>query len=103
MTESTKPTRSTRRKLQGVVISSKMKKTITVMWQRQVMHPRVRKIVQRRTRLHAHDEHDEAKVGDLVEIAETRPISKTKTWRLVRVVRRAHAGLREETAAQAAQ
>jgi small subunit ribosomal protein S17 len=96
MTEQVKTERSTRRKLQGVVVSSKMQKTITVMWARQVKHPRVHKIMQRRTKLHAHDENNEARVGDLVEIAATRPLSKTKTWRLVKVLRRAHAGLRDE-------
>ena len=95
-----KSERNNRRKLQGIVISNKMQKTITVLWQRQVKHPRVHKIVQRRTKLHAHDENNEAKVGDLVEIAATRPLSKTKTWRLVKVLRRAHAGLREETGAE---
>ncbi|MBX3459553.1 MAG: 30S ribosomal protein S17 [Planctomycetes bacterium] len=84
-----KTQRGNRRKLQGVVVSSKMHKTITVLWERQVMHPRVHKIVKRKTKLHAHDENNEAKVGDLVEIQATRPISKTKTWRLVRVVRQA--------------
>jgi small subunit ribosomal protein S17 len=98
MAEQTTVERSTRRKLQGVVVSNKMQKTITVLWERQVMHPRVHKIVKRRTKLHVHDEKDEAKVGDLVEIQATRPLSKTKTWRLVRVLRRAHAGLREEAA-----
>jgi small subunit ribosomal protein S17 len=91
--------RNNRRRLQGIVVSSKMQKTITVLWSRQVKHPRVHKIVQRRTKLHAHDENNEAKVGDLVEIAATRPLSKTKTWRLVKVLRRAHAGLRDEVEA----
>jgi small subunit ribosomal protein S17 len=54
--------------------------------------------MKRRKKLHAHDEKNEAHVGDLVEIMATRPISKIKTWRLVRVLRRAHEGLREETA-----
>lgn len=96
MPEQTTTERSTRRKLQGVVVSNKMTKTITVQWERQVKHPRVHKIVKRRTRLHAHDEKNEAQVGDLVEIQSTRPLSKTKAWRLVRVLRRAHEGLREE-------
>ncbi|MCK6438724.1 MAG: 30S ribosomal protein S17 [Planctomycetes bacterium] len=80
-------TRGRRRKLQGVVTSTKMQKTITVLWQRQVRHQRFGKFVQRHTKLHAHDEQGTAKVGDLVEIMETRPISKMKRWRLVRVVR----------------
>ncbi len=97
MAEEVKTARNNRRKLQGIVVSSKMQKTITVLWQRQVKHPRVHKIMQRRTKLHAHDEKNEANVGDLVEIAATRPLSKTKTWRLVKVLRRAHAGLRDES------
>lgn len=96
MAEQTTTERNTRRKLQGVVVSNRMNKTITVQWERQVKHTRVHKIVKRRTRLHAHDENNEAKEGDLVEIQATRPLSKTKTWRLVRVLRRAHEGLREE-------
>lgn len=81
--------RSQRRRIQGIVKSAKMQKTITVLWQRQVKHPRYGKYVQRHTKLHAHDENNEAKVGDLVEIMATRPLSKTKTWRLVRVLRKA--------------
>lgn len=90
--------RNQRRSIQGVVKSAKMHKTITVLWQRSVKHPRYGKYVQRHTHLHAHDENNEAKVGDLVEIMATRPLSKTKTWRLVRVVRRAHAALGAATA-----
>jgi small subunit ribosomal protein S17 len=98
MTDAAKETRNQRRRVQGVVTSDKMEKTITVMWERQVKHPRTFKYVKRRRRLHAHDENNEAHVGDLVEIMATRRISKNKTWRLVRVVRRAHEGLREEAA-----
>lgn len=79
-----------RRVIQAVVLSTKMEKTITVQWERQVRHPRFHKFVKRNTKLHAHDEKQEAKVGDLVEIMETRPLSKSKRWRLVRVVRHAH-------------
>lgn len=108
MTTSTKTTkqdtnakaeRNPRRRLQGIVSSNKMQKTITVIWERQVRHQRYEKIVKRRTKLHAHDEHNEAKVGDLVEVMATRPLSKTKTWRLVKVLRRAHAGLDEASMA----
>ncbi|MCC6574524.1 MAG: 30S ribosomal protein S17 [Planctomycetes bacterium] len=81
--------RNQRRTIQGIVKSAKMQKTITVLWQRSVKHPRYGKFVQRHTKLHAHDEKNEAKVGDLVEIMATRPLSKTKTWRLLRVLRRA--------------
>jgi small subunit ribosomal protein S17 len=75
-----------------------MQKSITVLWERQVMHPMTHKYVKRRKKLHAHDENNEAHEGDLVEITATRPMSKLKSWRLVRVLRRAHAGLRDEAA-----
>ncbi|MCA8915960.1 MAG: 30S ribosomal protein S17 [Planctomycetes bacterium] len=99
MTEGTEK-RNQRRRLQGVVTSDKMEKTITVLWERQVMHPRTHKYIKRRKKLHAHDEKNEAHIGDTVEIAATRPMSKIKTWRLVKVLRRAHAGLREEASAE---
>ena len=82
--------RNDRRTVQGVVQSIKMKKTITVLWTRQVKHPRYGKIMQRNTKLHAHDEKEEAKEGDLVDLMACRRLSKTKTWRLLRVVRKAH-------------
>lgn len=85
--------RNQRRRRIGTVVSNKMQKTITVLWQRPVRHARYGKFVKRNTKLHAHDENNEAKVGDLVEIMATRPLSKTKNWRLVRVVRKAHEGL----------
>ncbi|MCG3184291.1 MAG: hypothetical protein ICCCNLDF_02404 [Planctomycetes bacterium] len=103
MAEEKNNERNQRRRLQGVVTSDKMEKTITVLWERQVKHPRTHRYVKRRKKLHAHDEKNEAHVGDLVEIMATRPLSKLKSWRLVRVVRRAHEGLREETEAAAAQ
>lgn len=80
-----KPARSAR----GIVISDKMEKTVVVEVSRKVRHPLYEKFVSRRTRLHAHDEKGEAKEGDTVEIALTRPLSKTKNWRLVRVVQQA--------------
>jgi len=82
--------RNDRRTVQGVVQSIKMKKTITVLWARQVKHPRYGKIMQRNTKLHAHDEKEEAKEGDLVELMACRRLSKTKTWRLLRILRKAH-------------
>lgn len=85
--------RNQRRRRIGKVVSDKMQKTITVVWERPVRDPRYGKVVRRNTKLHAHDENGEAKVGDLVEIMATRPMSKTKNWRLVRVVRRAHEAL----------
>lgn len=81
--------RNVRRTVQGTVTSDKMDKTITVTVNRHVRHAKYGKYVRRRTKYHAQDEKGEAKVGDVVEIAETRRVSKTKCWRLVRVVRRA--------------
>ncbi len=85
--------RNRRRRRVGKVVSNKMQKTITVLWQRPMREARYGKYITRNTKLHAHDENNEAKIGDVVEIMATRPLSKTKTWRLVRVVRRAHDGL----------
>ncbi len=73
----------------GVVTSTKMEKTIAVTVERQVKHPKYGKFIRRRTKLHAHDERGQANVGDVVEVAFTRPLSKTKRWRFVRVVRAA--------------
>ncbi len=73
----------------GVVTSDVRDKTITVEVEYLVQHPKYGKYLKRRTRLHAHDENNEARKGDRVEIVETRPISKTKHWRLVRIVERA--------------
>jgi small subunit ribosomal protein S17 len=70
----------------GVVTSDKMDKTIVVEVERRVPHPRFKKIVRRTTKFHAHDEKGEAKVGDKVRIMETRPLSKTKRWRLLEVL-----------------
>ena len=80
-----------RRKVQhGVVTSDKMDKSITVIVERRVKHPLYDKYVRRSTKLHAHDENNEAHVGDRVEIAGTRPLSKLKRFRLVRVTSKAH-------------
>jgi small subunit ribosomal protein S17 len=70
----------------GVVTSNKMTKTITVAVERKVKHPIYGKFVKKTTRFHAHDEKNECSVGDIVRIMETRPLSKTKRWRLVEVV-----------------
>jgi len=70
----------------GVVISDKRQKTITVEVRRQVRHPQYSKIMFRSTYLHAHDEKNEAKLGDTVEVHQSRPISKLKRWRLVKVL-----------------
>ena len=67
----------------GVVTSNKMNKTITVAVERKVKHPIYGKFVKKTTKFHAHDEKDECTMGDIVKIMETRPLSKTKRWRLV--------------------
>lgn len=77
------------RTLTGRVSSDKMDKTITVLIQRLVKHPLYGKYVRRTTKLHAHDENNECREGDLVSIRQCRPLSKTKSWMLVEVVRRA--------------
>jgi small subunit ribosomal protein S17 len=77
------------RTLVGRVVSNKMDKTITVRVERRVKHPVYGKYVVRTTKYHAHDETNQVNEGDLVEIAETRPISKTKTWTVKRVVQQA--------------
>ncbi|HWC52767.1 MAG TPA: 30S ribosomal protein S17 [Chitinophagaceae bacterium] len=70
----------------GVVTSNKMNKTITVAVERKVKHPIYGKFVKKTTKFHAHDEKNECSIGDTVKIMETRPMSKTKRWRLVEVV-----------------
>jgi len=81
-------TRRMRRKRIGVVESTKREKTIGVRIDRLLRHPKYGKYLQRRHVLHAHDEKNDARDGDVVEIVECRPMSKTKSWRLLRVVRR---------------
>lgn len=79
-----------KRKLQvGKVVSAKMNKTITIEIERLAKHPTYEKFLRRRTRVHAHDEENQAKPGDVVEVASTRPLSKLKRWRLVRVISKA--------------
>ena len=73
-----------RRVLQGVVVSDKAEKTVTVLVERRFMHPVYKKFIKRSKRYHAHDETDLMKTGDKVRIRECRPISKTKTWEVVR-------------------
>jgi small subunit ribosomal protein S17 len=73
----------------GVVTSDKMDKTITVAVERKVKHPMYGKFVKKTTKFHAHDEKQECGIGDVVKIMETRPLSKTKRWRLVEVVEKA--------------
>jgi small subunit ribosomal protein S17 len=80
--------RGHRKERVGEVISNKMTKTIIVRVERRFPHPRYKKVVTGYSKFYAHDEKSEAKVGDRVRIRETRPLSKTKNWRLVEVVER---------------
>jgi small subunit ribosomal protein S17 len=73
----------------GIVSSSKMAKTITVAVERKVKHPIYGKFLKKTTKFHAHDEQNTAGVGDVVRIMETRPLSKTKRWRLVEIIEKA--------------
>lgn len=81
--------RNLRKSRIGVVSSNKMNKTITVAVERKVKHPMYGKFVKKTTKFHAHDEKDECAPGDVVRIMETRPMSKTKRWRLVEIVEKA--------------
>jgi len=85
----TEQTQQNERTVTGRVVSDKMNKTITVLVERRVKHPVYGKFMRKSTKLHAHDENNECKEGDLVTIAECRPISKSKAWRLVEVVEKA--------------
>ncbi|HAI68445.1 MAG TPA: 30S ribosomal protein S17 [Gammaproteobacteria bacterium] len=89
MTEQTTKKVSSPRTLAGHVISNKMDKTITVLVERTVKHPIYGKYIKRSTKLHAHDEDNACQEGDIVEISQCRPLSKTKSWRLHRIVTRA--------------
>jgi small subunit ribosomal protein S17 len=80
--------RANRKERVGEVIANKMDKTIIVRVERRFPHPKFKKVVTGYKKFYAHDEKDEAKVGDRVRIEETRPLSKTKRWRLVEVVER---------------
>ena len=82
-------TRNARKERVGLVVSSKMDKSILVAIERQVKHPMYGKFVKKTTKLMAHDETNDAGEGDTVRIMETRPLSKNKRWRLVEVVERA--------------
>jgi small subunit ribosomal protein S17 len=83
------PPARNQRSLTGTVVSDKMDKTVTVLVERQVMHPTIGKVVKRTKKYHAHNEGNDAKMGDTVVIEECRPISKTKAWKVARLVERA--------------
>jgi len=84
MTEATN-----KRQLTGRVISDRMNKTVTVLIERRTMHPLYGKVITRSGKYHAHDETNECKEGDLVTIEECRPLSRTKSWRVVKLVDKA--------------
>ena len=88
ITTPSKAGRARRKERVGEVIANKMAKTIVVRVERRFPHPRYKKIVTGYKKLYAHDEKGEAKVGDRVRLEETRPLSKTKHWRLVAIVER---------------
>jgi small subunit ribosomal protein S17 len=77
------------RSLSGRVVSDKMDKTVTVLVERKVKHPLIGKVIRRSKKFHAHDENNECHEGDLVVIEESRPLSKTKTWRVSKIVEKA--------------
>ncbi|HEX6736432.1 MAG TPA: 30S ribosomal protein S17 [Azonexus sp.] len=82
-------TTSIKRTLIGRVVSDKMDKTVTVLVERKVKHPMYGKVMVRSKKYHAHNEGNTAKAGDLVEIVETRPVSRTKTWAVTSVLQKA--------------
>jgi len=88
----TKIERDDRKVVEGVVLSDKMDKTRVVSVERRLRHGSYGKVLTRSTKVYAHDEKNESKAGDRVQVMETRPLSKTKRWRLVSVVARAAVG-----------
>ncbi|MFN3234748.1 MAG: 30S ribosomal protein S17 [Gammaproteobacteria bacterium] len=87
MSEATQKTVKT---MTGVVVTAARDKTIGVKVERQVRHPLYKKIIRRHKKFHAHDENNECQVGDKVVISECRPLSKTKTWKLVKIIEKAN-------------
>jgi len=83
------PASKSHRTLVGTVVSDKMDKTVTVLVERQVMHPVIGKVVTRTKKYHAHNEGNDARMGDRVVIEECAPISKTKAWKVAKVAERA--------------
>lgn len=88
-TANTPVERNLRKERIGIVTSDKMDKSVVVMVERRVMHPKYGKFVKRSSKFMAHDEKGEANIGDTVRISETRPVSKLKRWRVVEIVERA--------------
>ena len=89
--------RGRRKVRRGIVVSDKMKKTITVKVERQILHPMYKKFIKRSKTFFAHDEENTARVGDFVQIVETRPLSKNKRWRLDSIITRSVESTGEET------
>ena len=89
MSETANPAKKNTRTLVGRVVSDKRAKTVTVLVERRVKHPIYDKIVMRSSKYHAHDENGQYKLGDTIEITESRPLSKTKNWVATRLVQKA--------------
>jgi small subunit ribosomal protein S17 len=83
------PARGERKSRVGIVCSDRMDKTVVVLIEQRTTHPLYRKIVTRSVKLHAHDETNDVRIGDRVRVVETRPLSKTKRWRVAEVIERA--------------
>jgi len=82
-------TRGTQRQVNGIIISNKMEKTVVVQVERLVKHPLYKKYIRRRNKFMAHDKDNSCQIGDRVEITESRPLSKTKRWRVSRILQKA--------------
>ena len=89
--------RGRRKVRRGIVVSDKMQKTVTVKVERQILHPMYKKFIKRSKTFFAHDEENTARVGDFVQIVETRPLSKNKRWRLDSIITRSVESTGEET------
>ncbi len=86
------PTRPLKKTIVGTVISDKMDKTVTVLWETRKRHPLYKKFVRKHKKIKAHDEKNEAAVGDLVRVIETRPISRKKSWMLTDILKKVEGG-----------
>lgn len=89
--------RGRRKVRRGIVVSDKMQKTVTVKVERQILHPMYKKFIKRSKTFFVHDEENTARVGDFVQIVETRPLSKNKRWRIKSIITRSVESTGEET------
>ena len=89
--------RGRRKVRRGIVVSDKMQKTVTVKVERQILHPMYKKLIKRSKTFFVHDEENTARVGDFVQIVETRPLSKNKRWRIESIITRSVESTGEET------